>query len=64
MTCPVDMLPGFDLEHWDVFELCSLMRCPECTAEDGEGVFYGPGGPPERDPGDGEGGCDCDDIPF
>ena len=47
MTCPADGLPEFYREHWDVCELCSLMRCPECTADDGEGVFFEAGGPPE-----------------
>ena len=40
VTCPADDLPEFYREHWDVYELCSLMRCPVCTAEDGEGVFF------------------------
>lgn len=45
MTCPIDSLPEFDLEHWDVYELCRLMKCGECTAEDGEGVFWDAGEP-------------------
>ena len=27
MTCPIDALPEFDCEHWDVYELCRLMEC-------------------------------------
>ena len=61
MTCPIDALPEFDLEHWDVYELCRLMECGECTAEDGEGVFWA-GGPMSYDIG--QGGCDDWDIPF
>ena len=64
MTCPIDALPGFDCGHWDVYELCSLMRCRECTAEDGEGVFFGPGGPPECGPDNAGDGCNGGEIPF
>jgi hypothetical protein len=62
MTCPIDALPEFDLEHWDVYELCRLMKCGECTAEDGEGVFWDAGGPMTyaNEPGV----CDDWDIPF
>lgn len=61
MTCPVDALPEFDCEHWDVYELCSLMRCPECTAEEGEGVFFEACGPPDYGK---DGGCGYDDVAF
>ena len=61
MTCPIDALPESDLEHWDVYELCRLMECGECAAEDGEGEFW-PGGPIPHDVGPGV--CDGVDIPF
>ena len=61
MTCPIDALPEFDLGHWDVYELCRLMRCGECTAEDCE-VFWGADGPMAYT--DGPAGCDYEDIPF
>ena len=64
MTCPIDDLPEFDLEHWDVCELCSLMRCPECTAEDGEGVFFEFGGSAECDSHGRGYSRDCDGMPF
>ena len=59
VTCPIDALPEFDCGHWDVYELCSLMRCPECTAEEGEGVFFEACGPPDRGK---DGGCGYDDV--
>ncbi len=62
MTCPIDALPEFDLEHWDVYELCRLMKCGECTAEDGEGVFWDAGG--QATCANGPVGCDYGDIPF
>ena len=62
MTCPVDALPEFDCGHWDVYELCSLMRCPECTAGDGEGVFWDAGEPMPYTAGSGV--SDDWNIPF
>ena len=64
MTCPIDELPEFDRSHWDVYELCSLMRCRKCAAEDGEGVFFGSEGPPERGHDDAGGVCDGGEIQF
>ncbi len=62
MTCPIDALPEFDLGHWDVYELCDLMKCEECTAEDGDGVFWDAGGPMAYAVE--SGACDDWDIPF
>ena len=61
MTCPVDALPEFDCGHWDVYELCSFMRCHECTAEEGEGVFFEEDGPPDYSE---DGGCGYGDVTF
>lgn len=62
MTCPMETLPEFFWEHWDVQSLCALMECPECTAEDGEGMLWDVGGPlpPAIEPV----ACDDWDIPF
>lgn len=62
MTCPIGALPELGLEHWDVYELCRLMKCGERTAEDGEGVFWGAGEPMPYTTGPGF--CDDWDIPF
>ena len=40
MTCPIESLDSFLAEHWDVDSLCSMMGCPKCTAEPGEGVLW------------------------
>ena len=57
MTCPIDALPEFDCGHWDVYELCSLMRVPARTCEEREGVVCAACGPPDRGK-DGGGGYD------
>ena len=62
MTCPIDSLPEFDLGHRDAYELCDLMKCRECTAEDGEGVFWSAGDPTAHAAG--PGACGDWDIPF
>ena len=62
MTYPIDALLEFDLEHWDVYELCRLMKCGECTAEDGEGAFWDAGG--QAAYANGPVGCDYGGIPF
>ncbi|HAM14317.1 MAG TPA: hypothetical protein DCP91_00330 [Eggerthellaceae bacterium] len=62
MTCPIDALPAFYCEHRDVYELCDLMECAECTAEDGEGVFWDAGAPMAHTSGPDD--CGDWDIPF
>ena len=61
MTCPIEGLEAFRVEHWDVYSLCALMSCPECTAEPGEGALWIVEGPPD---GTVRVTADYDDIPF
>ena len=62
MTCPIDGLDDFYTNHWDVDSLCSLMACPECTAEPGEGALWWLGeSPPDGPPP--EAGAH-DGVPF
>ena len=32
-TCPINELPAFYTNHWDVCELCRAFTCAECVAE-------------------------------
>ena len=32
-TCPINELPAFYTNHWDVCELCRSFTCVECVAE-------------------------------
>lgn len=63
MTCPIEPLPRFYHEHWDVEALCGLSGCIECTAEPGEGILWHLLYPPPDDRQDG-GDASYDDIPF
>ena len=63
MTCPIESLPEFYREHWDVESLCAMSGCAECATEPGEGILRHLACPP---PGDVQNGVvgDYDDIPF
>lgn len=62
MTCPIESLPRFYHEHWDVESLCAMSNCVECAAEPGEGIlWYLACPPPDETQGDIVG--DYDDIP-
>ena len=63
MTCPIESLPEFYHEHWDVESLCGMSGCTECTAEPGEGVLWHLLCPPPDDLRDGD-DTGYDDIPF
>ncbi len=36
MSCPLDDLEGWVLEHWGLDELCLEMGCEECGARPGD----------------------------
>ena len=63
MTCPIESLPRFYHEHWDVEFLCAMSGCVECTAEAGEGILWHlacpPSGPSPEPPE-----ANCDDVPY
>ncbi|MBQ2631632.1 MAG: hypothetical protein IJG13_18300 [Kiritimatiellae bacterium] len=63
MTCPMESLPEFYSEHWDVESLCAMSNCVECTAEPGEGILWHLACPPPDDTPSVIAG-DYDDIPF
>ena len=63
MTCPIESLPEFCREHWDVESLCAMAGCAECTAEPGEGILWHLACPPPDDIPENI-IVDYDDIPF
>lgn len=64
MTCPVESLDSFLTEHRDVDSLCSMMGCPECTAEPGEGALWYMLYPPFEPGSEPEPETNGYDIPF